>query len=298
MNLSARESPGTAAASPAAGFGLFKGVYIPSTLTILGVIMYLRMGWVVSHVGLVATLLIICMSTIITFLTALSISATSTNMKVGTGGAYYMISRVLGVEAGAAIGIPLYLSQALGISFYIVGFSESISYLAPGVNHLWVSIGTLVALALLAWISADLALKIQTVVFLVIIASLVSFYTGPLDGPIDLVDKPLPDGSDEGFWAVFAVFFPAVTGILTGVSMSGDLKQPSRSIPVGTILAVVTGFIIYMSIPVLLSMRAPDYELRNDPLIMVRLAWFGPLIFLGLWGATLSSALGSLLGEK
>ena len=82
--------------SNAQGFGTFKGVYIPSTLTILGVIMYLRMGWVVGSVGLLQTLLIVTISTAITFITSLSISATATNMKVGGGGAYYMISRSLG----------------------------------------------------------------------------------------------------------------------------------------------------------------------------------------------------------
>ena len=125
--------------SNAQGFGTFKGVYIPSTLTILGVIMYLRMGWVVGNVGLIQTLLIVTISTMITLITSLSISATATNMKVGGGGAYYMISRSLGVEGGAAIGIPLFLSQALGISFYIV-VREHV-YIITSYNYFFITFG-------------------------------------------------------------------------------------------------------------------------------------------------------------
>ncbi|NLF22821.1 MAG: Na-K-Cl cotransporter, partial [Lentisphaerae bacterium] len=93
-------------------WNLFKGVFTPSILTILGVILYLRMGWVLGHVGLAATLAIITLSSSVTFITGLSVSALATNMRVRGGGAYYMLSRSLGVEAGAAVGIPLFLAQA------------------------------------------------------------------------------------------------------------------------------------------------------------------------------------------
>ena len=99
-----------------------------------------------------------------------------------------------------------------------------------------------------------------------------------------------------GFWVVFAVFFPAVTGIMAGVNMSGDLKDPSRSIPWGTFAAVGVGYLIYMTLPVLLYFRAPTEALIEDPLIMTRMAVWGDSILVGVWGATLSSALGSVLG--
>jgi hypothetical protein len=95
------------------GLGMFGGVFTPSILTILGVIMYLRFGWVVGNVGLAGTLLIVTLSTSITFLTALSVGAIATDQRVRTGGAYYMISRSLGIETGGAVGIPLYLAQGL-----------------------------------------------------------------------------------------------------------------------------------------------------------------------------------------
>ena len=194
--------------------------------------MYLRMGWVVGNVGLIQTLLIVTISTLITLITSLSISATATNMKVGGGGAYYMISRSLGVEGGAAIGIPLFLSQALGISFYIVGFSDSIADQLPFISPLLLRIGTLAILTALAYVSADLALKIQVWVFVAILFSIFSFMFGSAEPNLAAnAEKAVDPNSLVGFWAVFAVFFPAVTGILTGVSMSGDLKNPSYSIP-------------------------------------------------------------------
>ena len=158
------------------GFGTFKGVYLPSVLTIFGVIMYLRLGWVVGNVGLIMTLLIVTMGSAITFLTGLSIAATATNMKVGGGGAYFMISRSLGLEAGAAVGVPLFMAQAVGISFYIAGFSESVHNLFPRVPFLIIGITSLIILTALAYISADLALKAQLFIFLIIIASLFSSF--------------------------------------------------------------------------------------------------------------------------
>ena len=98
------------------GLGWFLGVYTPTVLTILGVILYMRMGWVVGNAGILGAMGIVLLANGITFITALSISALSTNMRVGVGGAYYIISRSLGLELGGALGIPLYLSQALSVS--------------------------------------------------------------------------------------------------------------------------------------------------------------------------------------
>lgn len=157
-------------------FGTFQGVYTPSILTILGVIMYLRFGWVLGNVGLTLTLVIVTMSCAITFFTALSLSALATNMKVGGGGAYYIISRSLGVEAGAAIGVPLYFAQALGVAFYIAGFSEALVSVFPGLDPRWVGVGLLAAITVLSLVSADVALKSQYVILALIAASLEGVY--------------------------------------------------------------------------------------------------------------------------
>lgn len=111
---------------PVQKFGTFLGVFTPSVLTILGLVMYLRFGWVVGNLGLPATIFIVLLASSITFITALSASAIATNMHVGVGGEYYIISRSLGLEPGGAIGIPLFLCRTLSITFYSFGLAESI----------------------------------------------------------------------------------------------------------------------------------------------------------------------------
>ncbi len=279
-------------------FGTFQGVFMPSVLTILGVIMYLRLGWVLGNVGLTETLVIVLLASSITLITGLSLAALATNMTVGGGGVYYIISRSLGLEAGAAIGLPLYLAQALGIAFYVSGFAESLSAVFPGPEPRQVAIVTLAVLTGLAALSADLALKSQYLILALIAASLVSFFLGaaaPVDSalPIPAADAPPP----LGFWPVFAVFFPAVTGIESGIAMSGDLKRPSRALPIGTIAAVLTGLIVYLAIPIVLHRSVPDAGLlRADPMVIQKVARWGALVVAGVWAASLSSAMGSLLG--
>ena len=277
-------------------FGTFKGVFTPSILTILGVVMYLRVGWVLGNVGLPTTLVIVTLATSITFLTGLSLSALATNMRVGGGGAYFIISRSLGVEPGAAVGLPLYLAQALGISFYVAGFSESLVEVFPQLDARTVGVVTLVALTGLVYVSADLALKSQFVIMAAIAFSLVSFFAGGRAEPLAAAPGAEPL-TTLAFWPVFAVFFPAVTGIEAGIAMSGDLKNPARSLPRGTILAVLTGYAVYLAIPVVLAARVEDQRtLLHDPLVMQRVARWGDAILVGVWAASLSSAMGALLG--
>ncbi|ERN39780.1 amino acid transporter [Rubidibacter lacunae KORDI 51-2] len=276
--------------------GTFGGVYTPSILTILGVIMYLRFGWVVGNVGLLGTLSIVTLSTAITFLTSLSICAIATDRVVRGGGAYYMISRSLGIETGGAVGIPLYFAQALSVALYTLGFAESLVQTFPGLNQHYVALVASVLVAVLAISSANIAIRAQYFIMAAIALSLVSFAFGHTQEPtqIELWGSSAP--FSEPFWAVFAVFFPAVTGIMSGVNMSGDLRDPMRAIPLGTLAAVGTGYIIYMVLPILLAMRADTTTLLNETMVMQQMALWGPAILLGVWGATLSSALGSILG--
>jgi amino acid transporter len=284
-------------------FGTFKGVYTPSVLTIFGVIMYLRFGWVLGNVGLMGTLLVVTIATLITFLTGLSISAMATNMKVGGGGAYYIIARSLGLEAGAAVGLPLFFARAIGVAFYIAGFTEALLSIVnplpfdPALSTKIISSVTLAGLTALAYFSADLALKVQFGIFAAIAISLVSFFMG--NPSVEALTVP-PDAiipSKAGFWVVFAVFFPAVTGIEAGLGLSGDLKNPAKALPVGTLLAIITGYLVYMVMPVFLHNKIPDSNLLLiDPNIMSTVARWAPLVILGVFAASLSSALGSLLG--
>ncbi len=279
-----------------AKLGPFLGVFTPTILTILGVIMYLRFGWVVGQVGLAKTLLIVIIANAITLITSLALSAIATNSRVGVGGAYYMISRSLGMEIGGAIGLPLFLSQGLSVTLYAFGLAESLRFVWPGVPVATSAFFIILAVGALAMRGAGFALKTQLPIMILIALSLFALLIGAFmhgqPSPSEIV-VPTP----LGFWSVFAVFFPAVTGIMAGLSLSGDLENPKTAIPRGTMLATLTGFAIYLIIPLLLAFAATSEQLRQEPLIWTKIAAFGPwLVLPGLWGAIFSSAVGSMLG--
>ncbi|MCH6257548.1 hypothetical protein MLD52_13385 [Puniceicoccaceae bacterium K14] len=276
-------------------FGTFSGVFVPNVLTILGVIMFLRSGWVVGQAGLTNAIIMLCIANLVTLVSSLSMSAIATNTKAQGGGAYYLISRSLGLEFGGSIGMPLFLAQAISVAFYVVGFTESVQYLFPEIDSRLFSIGTLGALFVVAWFGAGLAIKAQLLILVTLGLSLLSFFGGLSvreDWGTNLSSGYL---ENQGFWTVFAIFFPAVTGIMSGVSMSGDLKDPSRSIPKGTIYAVIFTFFVYLAQLIWLALSFDRETLLTDSLAMKQIALVPGLILAGLWAATLSSALASLV---
>lgn len=274
------------------GFGTFFGVYLPGLLNMFGVIIFLRMGWVVGNAGILKSLLIITIASIITFITALSIAASATNMKIGAGGTYFMISRVFGVEIGTAIGLPLYFLQVISISMCIVGFSESAKQFCSYISVQSLGVITLCACTVLALTSAKGAMKTQLIILGIIIISLASLFLGK---PIENTSSTIFVGSYSSFWVIFAVFFPAATGIEAGVSMSGNLKNPARSLPIGTIGVILTGYLIYVAISLLFWRNIPREVLVNDVFVAIKLSKYSFLTILGIWAATLSSALANLL---
>ena len=295
-------------------FGTFAGVFTPSILTILGAVMFLRGSFVVGQAGLISALAILLIAESITYLTALSISAISTNIHLRGGGAYFMISRALGPEIGGAIGIVLFIAQALSVPFYILGFTEalvtSFDSLKPYV--LIINLSTAAILFCIAYIGAQWAIRAQYVIMTVLGLSIISFLGGlaAKANSATFSHNLAPsytaifgaDGFISGhysFWVVFAIFFPAVTGILAGVNMSGDLRNPARSIPRGTLLAITAGLLVYLS-QFLLSAAGLDRELLlYQPFEALRDNAFlagGMLVVAGVFAATLSSALGSYLG--
>ena len=285
-------------------------MYTPSVLTILGLIMYLRFGWVVGNVGLGWTMVIVLMASLITFITGLSASAIATNIQVGVGGEYYLISRSLGMETGGAIGIPLYFCRTLSVTFYCFGLAEAILVFWPqdwgevpsyGIQAL--AIFFILFVTLLSGKSAALTLKSQIPIMILVGLSILALIVGVM---INETHAPLMEANyqtaDEGFWYVFAVFFPAVTGFTAGIGMSGDLKNPRKSIPKGTLGAVVTGALIYLIIPILFAItglltleQLTDQEYGLKTWTSVALLG-GILVIPAVWGAILSSAFGSILG--
>ncbi|MCK4547719.1 MAG: amino acid permease [Candidatus Eisenbacteria sp.] len=275
--------------------GTFLGVYTPTVLTVLGVIMYLRLGWLVGHLGLERILLVVLLANGITLLTALSFSAVATNSRVGVGGAYYIISRSLGIEIGGAIGVPLFLSQTFSVTLYAYGLAESLRIVWPAIPIQGATFLIIVAVALVSVPGARIALRSQMPLMILVGISLVALAIGALRVQVGSVASP-PSG-ELTFWQGFAIFFPAVTGIMAGLGLSGDLERPGRAIPLGAILAVLTGFAVYLAMTVVLSLGATPSDLRGDSLVWTRIAILGPwLIIPGLWSAIFSSAVGSMLG--
>ena len=281
-------------------FGTFGGVFTPCVLTILGVIMFLRFGLVVGQAGILAALLIVLASKVITMLTTLSLSAIATNTRVEGGGAYFLISRSLGPEFGGAIGVLFFAAQALSVAMYVIGFSEAvIGYCPAGTSQVLVSSITNVAVCVCVAIGAGWTIKLQFLILATVIISLLSFYLGAIpDLSVANIQANMGPGyvDGESFWTMFALFFPAVTGIMAGANMSGDLKDPGKSIPAGTIWAIVLTGLVYMSQVFFLGGSRERADLIDNNLVISNIAVSAALISAGVFAATISSALGSMMG--
>ncbi len=289
-------------------FGAFSGVFTPSLLTILGVIMYMRLGWVVGEAGIIGALVIIAFAHIISFTTGLSVSSIATDKKIKAGGIYYILSRSLGLPMGGTIGIALFVGTALSISMYIIGFVENFLSIKEISDFLGMTAGVesyrivgsivLLFLTIVAFISTSLAIKAQYVILSAIALSLISIFAGFFVNVDFHPVAPLLDPANDSvsFEYVFSIFFPAVTGFTAGVAMSGDLKNPKKDIPLGTITAIVVGFIVYILLALGFGFYVKRDLLLTDFNVAMKIAWSSPLVVAGVWGATLSSALGGILG--
>lgn len=284
------------------GLGTFGGVFTPSVLTILGIVLFLRLGYVVGSVGLIQALLILFAAHAISILTSLSVAAIATNLRVKGGGDYYLISRTLGLGYGGAIGTVLFLAQSVAVGFYCIGFAEAATgFMQLDTTGAWPQLiagGAVLALFALAWLGSDWATRFQYVVMILLIAAIIVFTLGALSQfqSSRLLENAAGNGTGVPFWVVFAVFFPAVTGFTQGVSMSGDLRDASRSIPRGTFAAVGVSFLVYLAAMLLFAGAQSAPELAADGLAMKRLSTMPLLFDAGVVAATLSSALSSFLG--
>ena len=275
-------------------FGTFGGVFTPSCLTILGVIMYLRLGWVVGNAGFLGAVAIILLAKTVTICTGLSMSSITTNIRIGAGGAYSIISKSMGLEAGGSVGIPFYISQTLAAALYIVGFTEGWIRIFPSHTPVLVSLCAWLLLLLISYLSAQFAIRIQYVIMIIIGLSVLAF----------VFTKAQPNETfthvgnfeDGNFWQLFAIFFPAVTGIMAGVNLSGELKNPRKAIPVGTISAIGVTLVIYVSMAYVCAKFIPNDQLRMNQMVMVDYAFWSPIVLCGILAATFSSALGSMVG--
>ena len=285
-------------------------VFMASISTILGAILFLRFGYAVGNVGFFGAIAIIILGHAVTIPTALAVAEIATNRKVEGGGDYYVISRSFGLNIGAAIGIALFLSQAISVSFYIIAFAESFipfgHYLKETYNlgilgdflddRKAIGLISMYILSLLIISKgADLGVKALYVVASVIFVSLLLFFFGESQISWEQVNFFSKVENADNFFYVFTIIFPAFTGISAGLGLSGDLYEPRKSIPRGTIIATVLGAIIYVLVAFKLTISTDLNNLANNQLVMSDIAIWGPIIPIGLACAAISSALGSII---
>ncbi|KAK7115937.1 solute carrier family 12 member 3-like [Littorina saxatilis] len=346
------EGPKTAPDSQKNGW--IQGVLVRCLLNIFGVMLFLRLTWITGQAGIGLASVIVLLAAMVTTLTTMSMAAICTNGEVKGGGAYYMISRSLGPEFGGAIGVIFSLANAVAAALYVVGFAETVRDLVKdngavitgdAVHDVRViGVGVTVLLLGVVMIGLDFETKAQLVLLVILIISIVNFFVGTFIPPSEdkrrlgfvgydekvFLQNIGPDfrkyhGVDYSFFTVFAIFFPAATGILAGANISGDLKNPSTAIPKGTFLAILLTTIVYLAIiwitgscmlrdaigdattiatNVTLTLddirhcgdnTTCEYGMHNTHGIMSVASAFEPLIYAGIFSATLSSALASLV---
>ncbi|XP_029112009.1 solute carrier family 12 member 1 isoform X1 [Scleropages formosus] len=337
-------------------FGWIKGVLVRCMLNIWGVMLFIRLSWVFGQAGIGLGIVVICLSLVVTSVTGLSMSAICTNGVVRGGGAYYLISRSLGPEFGGSIGLIFAFANAVAVAMYVVGFAETLVDLLKQSDAIMVDeindiriIGciTLVLLLGISLAGMEWEAKAQIFLLIILLVAIVNFFIGTvIPATKDKKSKGffnyqasifaenfVPDFRDgETFFSVFAIFFPAATGILAGANISGDLKDPQAAIPKGTLLAIFITGVTYLAVAICVASTVVrdatgnvndtityhvicngsaacqlgynfsscatetcKYGLMNNFQVMTMVSGFGPLITAGTFSATLSSALASLV---
>ncbi|XP_062404842.1 solute carrier family 12 member 1 [Sardina pilchardus] len=338
-------------------FGWIKGVLVRCMLNIWGVMLFIRLSWVFGQAGAGLGVAVILLSMVVTVVTCLSMSAICTNGVVRGGGAYYLISRSLGPEFGGSIGLIFAFANAVAVAMYVVGFAETLVDLLEDNDLLMtgavvndiriVGCITVVVLLGICLIGMEWEAKAQIVLLIILLVAIVNVFVGTFIPATQskkeqgffnyhlsiLSENFTPDFREgETFFSVFAIFFPAATGILAGANISGDLKNPNSALPKGTLLAIFITGVTYLAVAlcvvattvrdatgsinssitagtpcdfnaacelgydfsVCATTKCP-YGLMNNFQVMTMVSGFGPLIIAGTFSATLSSALASLV---
>eukprot|EP01080_Neovahlkampfia_damariscottae_P004561 gene4561-7945_t len=307
--------------------GQINGVVIPVILSMWGVILYLRLGVVVGQAGFLGLTLIFFVSYCITTLTIVSISAIVTNGSVKGGGVYYFVSRSLGPELGGSIGLIYALGQIVTGGLCVVGFTDTLVEIFPKTWPEWVfssymkfayGAGALIILTIVCFIGADFFAKTNLMLFLFILASLITvgvsllFQTPGIElgfvGPsFSNLSKSLwfqwqkdfesPENTFD-FRYAFGIIFPACTGmsIMVGANLSGDIQNPERDIPNGTFIGKFFTLLGYLVLAFLYALTVTRQALVEDPAILMKLAFVPHLITIGIFFASLSSTLSVIVG--
>ncbi|GME95426.1 unnamed protein product [[Candida] boidinii] len=315
--------------------GTIGGVFIPTVLNVLSILMFLRFGFIIGQMGILGTLLLLFLSYGIDLLTTLSVSAIATNGTVRGGGAYYMISRSLGVEFGGSIGLIFYIGQVLNSSLNVAGFIEPLLFnfneedgamnqILP-IGYWWQLLYCtifLLACTCVSLIGSSTVSKTGSFLTIILITATLSvpisaIFVKPFDVPElnthytglsykTFKENLLPHftkgaaGSQskavETFNDLFGIFFPATAGIFAGASMSGDLQNPSKSIPKGTLWGLLLTFTCYALVIVSMGASIPRDFLHKDVQVIQTVNLSTVLVLLGEASTSLFSVIVGIVG--
>ena len=318
------------------GLGTFTGSLIPCAMSILSAVMFLRIGWATGEAGIIATLGMLAIGVFLTGLTALSLAAIATNGDMGGGGTYYMISRSLGPEYGGAIGLCFYLAYCTAVGFHttFVGTEIQQTWLpehdaSPQLTITWLS--SLINLGCLgvslggAKYVTKLNISLVSIEIIAVLIGLISFMVPhAYDSDINELSKnrsvDFPHRFHENLWpdydtkyvdgassnpcngvcdfqTVFAIIFPMVIGIEAATNLSGDLKNPAKSIPIGTLGGIAISSTLYVLIILVMGGAFTREALVSD-LVSFQNGTLGSkyIIVFGILIAAFSSALGAMFG--
>ncbi|ELW56471.1 Solute carrier family 12 member 9 [Tupaia chinensis] len=304
---------GGAGGASARKLSTFLGVVVPTVLSMFSIVVFLRIGFVVGHAGLLQALAMLLVAYFILALTVLSVCAIATNGAVRGGGAYFMISRTLGPEVGGSIGLMFYLANVCGCAVSLLGLVEAVldvfgaDTTGPNGLHIlpqgygWSLLYGSLLLGLVGGVctlGAGLYARASFLTFLLVSGSLASVLisfvaVGPRD--ISLTPRPGPNGSS----------LPPRVGHFTGFNSStfkdnlgGELKDPSRAIPLGTIVAVAFTFFIYILLFFLSSFTCDRTLLQEDYGFFRSISLWPPLVLIGIYATSLSASMSSLIGAS
>lgn len=292
--------------------GMLGGVFVPTMNSIFGVVVFLRWGFAVGYAGVGHVLLMLLLGGAVSYFTTVSVSGLSTNETVRAGGAYYMISRAIGVEFGGALGVMFFVSQTLGIGFYTLGCTETILNVIHDAHLDFPKVPLALLIHTLTFIMSLAGNKffsrISSAILVVIIAALVvallSYWFRPAGSSLGYIGMSASNFVENfgpaysGAWdflSVFGVVYPSMTAILTGANMSGSLAEPGHAIPVGTALSVFTMMVSYGLVVFSVGSGTTRDVLQHNFFVLQDQCWWPPLVLIGTLAATFSSALSGLV---
>lgn len=292
-------------------FGTWDGVFTTCLINIFGVIVFLRSGWIVANTGIWMAILMVILTVSIALISVLSAVGICERCRIESGGVYFLIAHTLGSRFGGSLGLLYCFGQAVGCALNVLGFGESMAGLLNLENNQWAVKGFAASAVLLIGVinvaGVKWVVKLQFVLLLVLLSSALDFMVGSFTGEDvgngfygwgsgNFGNNWSPAYRDTTWFTVFGVFFPTITGILSGINMSGDLRAPSTDIPNGTLAAFSTATFLYLIFIIFLGATVDREFLYTDFMITKRVSAVQFLLLAGIYVSSMSSCLGAMYG--